>query len=173
MLTHRTVLRLLRPEALRDLLTLLLLWALVPLADVMLMFAIGTVVGITLVLAVAAATTLVGILVVAAEVRAEVAGLRRGVEAGEPPGGELESIAGLLAAALLLLCPGLVTDLAGFILMSPRPRRRAGAAILAGMGIDAKAIHEYLKLSETDAPPERTRASEGDSRGSGPRIPAE
>lgn len=152
MLTHRTVLGLLRTDSLRDLLFLLLLWALVPLGEIMLMLYLGSLVGTYLVLAVAAGTTLVGILVVVAELRVEVAELTRKVRAGEPPGAELPSIAGALVAAFLLLCPGLVTDLAAFILLSPRSRGRVGGALVRRMGIDAKVIHEYLKLSEAGVP---------------------
>jgi UPF0716 family protein affecting phage T7 exclusion len=100
------------------------------------------------VLAVTAATTLIGILVIVSQLRGEIAELMRRVSSGEPPGAELSSIAGALAAAFLLLSPGLVTDLAAFVLMSPRTRGRVGGALLRRMGIDAKAIHEYLKLSE-------------------------
>jgi UPF0716 protein FxsA len=148
MLTHRTVLGLLRPDSLRDLLFLLLLWALVPLGEIMLLLYLGSLVGTYLVLAVTAATTLIGILVIVSQLRGEIAELMRRVSSGEPPGAELSSIAGALAAAFLLLSPGLVTDLAAFVLMSPRTRGRVGGALLRRMGIDAKAIHEYLKLSE-------------------------
>jgi UPF0716 protein FxsA len=153
MLTHRTVLGLLQPDAFRDLLFLLLLWALVPLGEIMLLLYLGSLVGIYLVLAVASGSTLVGILIVVARLRGEVTELRRKVTAGEPPGAELSRIAGALAAAFLLLSPGLITDLVAFLLMSPKTRERIGGALVKRMGIDAKVIHEYLKLSETAAPP--------------------
>ena len=149
MLAPRTILALLTPAAMRRLTYTLLGWALVPLAEIPLMIWLAGVLGVYLVLAAAAALALAGTWVALAGLRADIAALYRTVESGIIPTRELGRMAGELTGLFLILSPGFVTGVVGFVILLTRARNTVGAALLRWTEIDAKEIYEFLRLSET------------------------
>jgi UPF0716 protein FxsA len=100
---------------------------LVPLLDVMLLVILATglgpiSIGPAATVALVVLTALIGLLLVRAEGRHTVERLQRKLAGGEVPTDELLDGAFLLVAGALMLTPGLVTDLLGFVLVLPPTR---------------------------------------------------
>jgi UPF0716 family protein affecting phage T7 exclusion len=56
-------------------------------------------------------------------------------------------LAGLLVSALLLITPGFVTDVAGFLLLVPSLRESLGRRIAARLKTRVRDVYDRLKLS--------------------------
>lgn len=100
---------------------------LVPLLDVMLLVILATplgpvTIGPVATVALVVLTALVGLLLVRAEGRHTLARLQRRLADGEAPTDELLDGALLLVAGVLMLTPGIVTDLVGFVFVLPPTR---------------------------------------------------
>ena len=54
----------------------------------------------------------------------------------------------MLAASILLLTPGFITDTLGFLLFVPSVRNALGRWVLRKTRTDLKELYEYLKLEE-------------------------
>jgi UPF0716 protein FxsA len=64
------------------------------------------------------------------------------------PAQEFINLTSVLAASILLLTPGFITDTMGFLLFVPALRDRFGRWVLAKTRTDLKELYEYLKLEE-------------------------
>ena len=100
---------------------------LVPLLDVMLLVILATplgpvTIGPVATVALVVLTALVGLLLVRAEGRHTLARLQRKLADGEAPTDELLDGALLLVAGVLMLTPGIVTDIVGFVFVLPPTR---------------------------------------------------
>ncbi|MCY4732202.1 membrane protein FxsA [Natronomonas gomsonensis] len=95
---------------------------LVPLLDIMLLVVLATQLGGVVTVALVVLTALIGLLLARAEGRHTLQRLQRKLAQGEPPTDELLDAALLLVAGVLMLTPGLVTDLLGLLLVLPPTR---------------------------------------------------
>lgn len=100
---------------------------LIPLLDAMLLVTLATSIGpvdlgAVATVALVVLTALIGLLLVRAEGRHTLRSLQSKLAQGEVPTDELLDGALLLVAAVLLLTPGLVTDLLGIVLVLPPTR---------------------------------------------------
>jgi UPF0716 protein FxsA len=107
---------------------------LIPLLDVMLLVTLATPIGpidlgAAATVALVVLTALVGLLLVRAEGRHTLRKLQEKVARGEVPTDELLDGAMLLVAAVLLLTPGIVTDLLGILLVLPPTRHPLRVAL--------------------------------------------
>ena len=55
-------------------------------------------------------------------------------------------IAGLFCGSLMLLTPGFITDIIGFLLLFPSIRDNVGKFVTARVSNKLREIYEYLKL---------------------------
>jgi UPF0716 protein FxsA len=119
---------------------MLLVFVLVPLAEIFLFIYIGHLVGNFLVLVLAVLAGAAGALLVADQagrLLSESQGNRSAVP-------DATDLAGLLAAALLLMTPGFITDLCGFALLVPRVRKGVGKGLLRAAGPRLQAALERV-----------------------------
>jgi len=107
----------------------LLAYAVVPLAEIFLFIYIGTLIGNYLLLVVAAVAGLPGASLALGQLRRARARLRLKVVKDERPGPELGEIGGIVAGLILLVTPGFLTDLAGYLMLVPAVRARVGRAV--------------------------------------------
>ena len=107
----------------------LLAFVLVPLAEIFLFIYIGHLVGNFLVLVLAVLAGAAGALVVADQAQRLLSEEPRGAAPPDPV-----DLAGLLAATLLLVTPGFITDLCGYALLVPRVRKAVGKKLLQAAG---------------------------------------
>jgi len=119
------------------LIAVFLAYALVPIGEIFFFIFLGTLIGNYLVLALAAVAGVVGAL-------AGTAQARRLVRAR---GAAVEELAGLGAAALLLITPGFITDVVGFLLLLPPVRAWAGRHAAALLKARAPAVYRRLGLA--------------------------
>ena len=120
------------------LLVALLAYSLVPLGEIFFFLFLGSLIGNYLVLVLAAVAGVGGAF-------AGIAQARRLAAAGrEVP---VPEMAGLAAAALLLITPGFITDVLGFLLLVPPVRTWAGGHAAALLKTRAPAIFRQLGLS--------------------------
>jgi len=116
----RAMLAFLDRDYLPRLLLVLLAYALVPLAEIFFFLYLGSVIGNYLVIVLAAVAAVAGAFGGFAQAR-RLAESERGM----PP----SEAAGLAVAAVLLITPGFITDLVGFLLLVPRLRKWAGERV--------------------------------------------
>ena len=124
----------------------LLVYALVPLAEIFLFIYLGTLIGNYLILVAAAVAGLPGASILLGQARRIRARLRSKAERGQRPGQELTDLAGIAVAGILLVTPGFLTDLLGYLLMVPFVRERLGGALLRKLGTAFPGISNYLRL---------------------------
>jgi len=144
----RAFLRLLDSTFVTKLLILALLYSLVPLAEIFLLIYLGSAIGLYISLALAAFAGLVGMLLALKEFRRNLESLRKKTRKGVFPAQEFINLTSVLAASILLLTPGFITDTMGFLLFVPALRDRFGRWVLAKTRTDLKELYEYLKLEE-------------------------
>lgn len=103
-------------------LRLIALLLLIPLFDIMLLVAVAAWLGAVETVLLVVLTALVGLLLVRAEGRHTLQKIQRRVAKGEAPTNELIDGGLLLVSGVMLLTPGLVTDLIGLLLVIPPTR---------------------------------------------------
>ncbi len=101
---------------------LLLLFTLVPLLEIYLLIEVGRVIGPALTIALVLGTGVLGAALARREGWRTMQALQQRLNRREVPTAELIDGGLILAAGLLLITPGLLTDLTGFILLLPPGR---------------------------------------------------
>ena len=114
-----------------------LAYSIVPVGEIFFFVFLGSLIGNYLVLVLAALAGVVGAL-------AGIAQARRLIRTR---GASVEEMAGLAAAALLLITPGFITDVAGFLLLVPPVRAWAGRHGAALLKARAPAVYRQLGMS--------------------------
>ena len=135
-------------RSLFKLILVLLSYSLVPLAEIFLFIYLGTLVGSYLILALAAVVGLVGALIAARQIQRALAKLKKKIRLGQYPGREFVDLAGILVGGILLITPGFITDLFGFLLFLPVFREALGRALVKRLHRSFKEVYEYLKLKD-------------------------
>jgi len=108
---------------------LLVLFIAVPVIEIALFVAIGERLGIVTTLVIVVATALIGSVLVSRQGSGALSNIQTAIARGEMPGKELAHGAMILVAAVLLITPGFLTDVVGFLLLVPAVReaiRRIG-----------------------------------------------
>jgi len=113
------------------LLRLFLLFTLVPVLELALLIEIGTLIGPLWTIAIVVTTGFAGAWLARREGFAVLRQLQKELERGIPPGAKLVEGALVLAGALFLVTPGVITDLTGLLLILPPSRRFLAPRILA------------------------------------------
>ena len=101
---------------------LVLLFVLTPLVELAILVYLGTFVGVLYTILIVVATGLIGAFLTKNQGIATFSRIRSNIERGIPPGDELFQGVLILIGGLLLLTPGLITDLAGFLMLIPQTR---------------------------------------------------
>lgn len=144
----RLVFRFLDRDFLFKLIFVLLLYSLVPLAEIFLFLYLADLIGNYLLLAVAALTGPAGALLAARQVPRVLASLKEKIRGGRYPGPEFVDLAGILAGCVLLLTPGFITDLCGFLLFIPPLREAVGKAVAGRLEGRLREVFDYLRLRD-------------------------
>lgn len=105
---------------------LLLLFILTPLAELALLVYVGTLIGVWYTILIVVATGVIGAALARHQGLATLRRIRANLEQGIIPSIEIFEGALILVGGLLLLTPGMVTDLIGFSMLLPPTRRSAG-----------------------------------------------
>lgn len=101
-----------------------LLFTVIPTLELALLIFIGTQIGVLWATAIVVATGFAGAWLAKREGVGMTRRLRRDLQRGLPPARRIAEGALVLAGALLLLTPGIMTDITGFLLIIPWSRRR-------------------------------------------------
>lgn len=105
------------------LLRLLLLFTLVPLVELYLLIVLGRHIGVGATVAIVIGTGVVGAWLTRLQGLRVLREVRRRIESGQMPTGELIDGLLILIAGAVLLTPGLITDGCGLLLLTPQFRR--------------------------------------------------
>ncbi len=143
MTSARQVLTLLEKDLLFKLLLAFLAYSLIPLGEIFLFLYLASLIGNYLVLVLAAVAGVAGAGAGIAQARRIAARLK---SVSGSPRATVE-MAGLLVAGLLLVTPGFLTDLAGFLLLVPAIRLRAGRRAALLLRDRAPTLYARLGLS--------------------------
>lgn len=139
---------LVEPDRVLRLLSLGLLGALLMLADGYVLIIVSRQIGIYLLLAAVASTGLLAIVFVVAAYRAELELMWRAVRDGRYPQRHFRRLIPLLAAAILLIVPGFVTDAAGIVLVIRPLSWPIGALVERRNRDQFRELYEYLRLHQ-------------------------
>jgi UPF0716 protein FxsA len=139
----RQLLTLIEKDLLFKLLFALLAYSLVPVGEIFFFLYLASLIGNYLVLVLAAVAGVGGAFVGIAQARRIAAHLK---SVSGSPRATVE-MAGLLVAGLLLVTPGFLTDLAGFLLLVPALRLKAGRRAAAMLRERAPTLYVRLGLS--------------------------
>ena len=101
---------------------LILLFVITPLVELAILVYLGTLVGVLYTILIVVITGLIGALLVRSQGLATLSRIRSDIERGIPSADEIFKGVLILIGGLLLLTPGLVTDLAGFTMLIPQIR---------------------------------------------------
>lgn len=113
---------------------LAVLFILVPVLELQLLFRLGSAIGLLPTLALVVVTGLLGAHLARQQGLRVWAAINAKLAAGELPGDDLLGGALVLAGGVLLITPGIVTDLAGFVLLLPPARRLVAGYIKRRLG---------------------------------------
>ena len=134
-------------DLLFKLILLLLTYSLVPLAEIFLFIYLGELIGNYLVLTLAAVAGMAGALIAGSQARKTVERLREKIRRGKYPGREFVDLSGIIVGGILLITPGFMTDVCGYLLLIPALRNRLGGFIARKLKRNFKEFYEYLRLS--------------------------
>jgi UPF0716 protein FxsA len=134
-------------DLLFKLILILLLYSLVPLAEIFLFIYLGELIGNYLILTLAAVAGMGGALIAGSQARKTIELLRAKIRRGRYPGRELVDLSGIIVGGILLITPGFMTDVCGYLLMIPALRDRLGGFITRMLGRNFKELYDYLRLS--------------------------
>jgi UPF0716 protein FxsA len=148
MKTTRLLRDLLGGDHLPRMILFILLFAAVPLAEVFLFLWLGILMGNYLVLVLAAVAGIPGALIGLDQLRRTLGRMRERIGKGLYPGREIVGAAGISAAGLLLITPGFITDVCGYLLLVPRLRTAVGKRIVGRLRNGFAEIYAHLRARE-------------------------
>jgi len=102
---------------------LVLLFVVTPLVELAILIYLGTLIGVLYTILIVVATGLIGAFLARNQGLATFSKIRSSIERGVIPSEEFLHGALILIGGLLLLTPGLVTDMAGFTMLIPKTRK--------------------------------------------------
>jgi UPF0716 protein FxsA len=129
------------------LILVLLLYSLVPLAEIFLFIYLGELIGNYLVLIIAAVAGMGGALIALSQVQGARERLKVQLRASKYAGREFADLTGILVSGVLLITPGFITDLIGYLLLIPALRDALRGIIKRKLDRSFKDIYQYLRLS--------------------------
>ena len=141
----RLLLKFLDRDYLFKLILLLLAYSLVPIAEIVLFIYLGNLIGNYLTFALAAVAGIGGGFAALSQVQRTRERLMTKIRQGEDPTQEVVDGAGLLVSGVLLVTPGFVTDVLGYVLLIPVVRAAAGRLVVKKLGRTFSDIHDYLR----------------------------
>ena len=141
----RLLLRFLDRDYLFKLILLLLAYSLVPIAEIALFIYLGNLIGNYLTFALAAVAGIGGGFAALSQGQRTRERLMAKIRHGEDPTQEFVDGAGLLVSGVLLVTPGFMTDVLGYVLLIPAVRAAAGRLVVKKLGRTFSDIHDYLR----------------------------
>ena len=126
---------------------LILVFTIVPLLELAILIYLGTIIGALYTILIVVVTGILGAVMTRYQGMVTLSKIRSNIENGIIPANELFDGALILAGGLLLLTPGIITDIIGFALLVPYTRRivkRLSRSLMLRM-IETGGIH-YWKL---------------------------
>lgn len=148
MLSMKALMRFLDRGFLLRALYLVMLYSLVPFGECVLLLIVEDYVGGYIILAIVAATAILGLLLVIRPLTHTLEAVHASIDDGAYPAEPFALLAGTLVSAVLLLTPGLVTDVLGLICLIRFVRRAVGRGITHRMSDRLNELYEYIKLYE-------------------------
>ncbi len=156
----------------------LLAFLVVPLVEIAVFIRIGDLIGVWPTVGLVVLTAVIGSALVYTQGFSALYRARAALEQGDVPVRELIDGLCLLVAGLLLLTPGFVTDIAGYLLLLPPMRLMLGRRLFATLRTRAN-LHVYINGSSVeleptppDEPPDRRpEPVGGDDASDGPDDP--
>ena len=126
---------------------LILVFTIVPLIELAILIYLGTIIGALYTILIIVVTGILGAVMTRYQGMVTLSKIRSNIENGIIPANELFDGALILAGGLLLLTPGIITDIIGFALLVPYTRRivRRLSRSLVLRKIETGGIH-YWKL---------------------------
>lgn len=110
---------------------LVLLFVLTPLVELAILVYLGTIIGALHTILIVVATGVLGAVLARHQGLTVLSRIRSNIERGILPSNELFHGALILVGGLLLLTPGIITDILGFMVLVPQTRRIIGRWLLS------------------------------------------
>jgi len=129
---------------------LLFLFLAIPIVEMILLIEIGRRIGLLATLGVVVLTGIIGAMLARAEGLEVFRRIQSDLAEGRLPGDAILDGVFVLAGGLLLLTPGLLTDLVGFLVLVPFTRAPIRRVVLRKLQslVDTRAIHTNFRVEE-------------------------
>ncbi len=126
--------------------SLLLLAVLMIAADVFLILVVAGIIGRYLTLALVLGLSLSGFFLGMRVMTGIIARAKARVKEGIYPSDDFANLLGAFIATVLLILPGILSELCGLVFLIPNGRRAIGRRLTRDQGSKMKELYEYLKL---------------------------
>ncbi|HUI69458.1 MAG TPA: FxsA family protein [Spirochaetia bacterium] len=126
----------------------LAIFCLVPAAEIVFFIYLGNLIGNWLVFILAVLIGLPGVFVAQSQLHDIREALRERIRSRQYPGSELADLLGILASGLLLVTPGFLTDVLGYLLLVPSVRAVVARSLASKMNKGLKDLYDYFRLRE-------------------------
>ncbi|HVP19843.1 MAG TPA: FxsA family protein [Spirochaetia bacterium] len=142
----RLLLRFIEKDYLFKLIFVLLLYSLVPFAEILFFIYLTTLIRNWLVLVVAVLIGLPGVLVAQSQLQEILQHLKARLRSRAYPGAEIADLLGILVAGVLLVTPGFLTDVVGYLLLVPLLRARLARVLARKLEKTFSELADFLRL---------------------------
>lgn len=144
------------------------LLSLLPLIEIAVLVKFGQWAGVWVTLAIVIGTAVAGVGILQRQGLAMLLRTQAAVMRGEPPVGAMLEGGMMVMAGMLLIMPGLITDVLGLLLLIPLIRRFIARRAVAGMFGDVR-VDVFEEGRKREPPRNGTRTGDGDGPRDGPR----
>ncbi len=128
----------------------LAVFCLVPAAEIVFFIYLGNLIGNWLVFIGALVIGLPGVLIAQSQLSEILRRLRANAHADRHTASELADLLGILVSGLLLLTPGFLTDLVGYLLLVPSVRRAIARVLARKMRKGLNDLYDHFRLQELE-----------------------
>ncbi len=140
------LLKVLKREKISHYIYTVLFISLLTLGDFLTLYLFSNLIGVFLYLALIACLCFLGVVLVVKLIKNTITEIENNHDRGVYPKKEFYSITGLLFAAILVIFPGIITSVVGFVILIPYFRQLVGRMITKRLKLDWYGVYEYREL---------------------------
>ncbi len=148
MLEIRALIRFFDTGFVLKLLIIVMLASLLPIAEVYIYIFLTDILSSYLIIAALTGSSLIGFLLSYWIIKSKLKTIKNAINDDQYPETDFYKLAGLFLASILIITPGFLGDITGFILLFPGISKKAGHLLTSPIEYKVKELYEYMKLYE-------------------------
>ncbi len=148
MLEIRALIRFFDTGFVLKLLIIVMLLSLLPIGEVYIYIVLTGIISSYLIIAALTGSSLIGLILSYMIIKLKLKTIKAAINNDLYPETEFYKLAGLFLASILIITPGFLGDIMGFILLFPGISKKAGQVLTSPIEYKVKELYEYMKLYE-------------------------